>query len=70
VTIPLTPSCRILVGINESGKSNILAALSLLDPEREFKADDLRDLRPNEDPDQDAEVVFVFAFTKEACNSP
>jgi predicted ATP-dependent endonuclease of OLD family len=26
------PNCRILVGINESGKSNILKALAMLEP--------------------------------------
>ena len=31
--IEFEPSCRILVGINESGKSNVLKALTLLSNE-------------------------------------
>lgn len=31
IKIEFDPACRFLVGINESGKSNILRALSLLD---------------------------------------
>ena len=33
VTITFEPRCRVLLGINESGKSNILNALVLLDAE-------------------------------------
>jgi len=65
VTIPLSPACRILVGINESGKSNILSALSLLDSETTSTDNDLRDFPPKEDPTQDGQVMFVFAFSKE-----
>jgi len=54
------PSCRVLVGINESGKSNILQALSLLDPEAELEPGDLREIRPNEKPFTEAYVRFVF----------
>ena len=32
VTISFAPTCRVLVGVNEAGKSNILKALRLLDP--------------------------------------
>lgn len=66
VTIDFTTSCRILVGINESGKTNILSALSLLDPETTPENDDLRQLGPNEDTNQDAFVRFVFVLDKEA----
>lgn len=61
----MSPPCRALVGINESGKSNILKALSLLDPDTKSSDEDLRDFLPKEDPDQDADVTFVFAFTKD-----
>jgi len=54
------PKCRVLVGINESGKSNILRALSLLDPEVKITAGDLREIRPNEKPYDQAYVRFVF----------
>lgn len=30
ITVDFDPTCRVLVGINESGKSNILNALALL----------------------------------------
>jgi hypothetical protein len=50
----------VLVGINESGKSNILRALSLLDPDVEVEPDDLREIRPREKPFTKAYVRFVF----------
>ena len=61
VTIELDPRCRILVGINESGKSNILKALALLDPDEEVTPDDLRNFPPDEDSNQEASVLFVWA---------
>jgi len=64
VRIPFDPTCRILVGINETGKSNILKALALLDPERLPTPADLRDVPPDEDPNQDADVRFVFVLDK------
>src|SRR5207244_1887842 len=54
------PRCRVLVGINESGKSNILQALSFLDPEVELEPGDLREIRPDEKPYDRAYVHFVF----------
>src|ERR1051325_1668091 len=60
-TIRFDPPCRVLVGINESGKSNILRALNLLDAEVKAMPDDLRDIGPDEDPNADAHVIFVFA---------
>ena len=42
VDVHFDPTCRILVGINESGKSNILRALSLLDPLQPVDAADIR----------------------------
>jgi len=65
VTIEFHPRCRVLVGINESGKSSILNALALLDPERKPRVDDVRDIRPDEDADQDAYVQFVFVLDQE-----
>lgn len=65
VAIDFNPQCRVLVGINESGKSNVLKALSFLsddyDPSR---ADDLRDALPDEDPIDESKVEFVFKFEK------
>jgi hypothetical protein len=60
-TVIFQPSCRVLVGINESGKTNVLRALSLLDPNVELSPDDIRDVGPDEDPAADSEVTFVFA---------
>jgi hypothetical protein len=65
VKISFDPTCRILVGINETGKSNILMALALLDPEREPAPADLRDFRPDEDPNQAADVRFIFILDKD-----
>lgn len=65
LTFKFEPRCRVLVGINESGKSNILRALSLLDEEIEFDPDDIREIRPNEDAISEAYVWFVFALEAE-----
>jgi len=62
VTIALEPPCRVLVGINESGKTNILKALSLLDPQSKISPTDLRELRPGERFDQEAFIRFFFRF--------
>lgn len=64
VTVELEPRCRILVGINESGKSNILKALALLDPEEEVTPDDLRNFPPDEDPNQQSNILFIFGLEK------
>ncbi|MCA9478622.1 MAG: AAA family ATPase, partial [Nanoarchaeota archaeon] len=40
--ISFSPRCRILVGINEAGKSNILKALSLLNKKEDFSPTDIR----------------------------
>ncbi|MDP2788854.1 MAG: AAA family ATPase, partial [bacterium] len=45
--IKINPACRVLVGINESGKSNILHALALLG-EKLPTRDDIREPLPNE----------------------
>jgi AAA15 family ATPase/GTPase len=66
ITIDFDPSCRVLVGINESGKSNILHALSLLSPDFEpDKKDDLREALPDEEPIEESCVTFVFKFDKQ-----
>jgi hypothetical protein len=64
ITVTLEPACRILVGITESGKSNILRALSLLNPDITPTAADVRDFPPDEDADQEAYVRFVFVLDK------
>ncbi len=51
---------QILVGINESGKSNVLKALSLIDSESKISPDDIREPSPNENPITESYVRFVF----------
>jgi predicted ATP-dependent endonuclease of OLD family len=58
------PKCRILVGINESGKTNILDALNLLDPKVESTRRDLREARLQESQITEAYVRFVFDLTE------
>jgi len=60
--IELNPPCRVLVGINESGKSNILQALALLGDKTPTR-DDIREPLPNESQITDASVDFIFEFT-------
>ena len=65
IEINFDPSCRILVGINESGKSNILNALALLSDDYDpVKKDDLREALPHEGQIEESEVTFVFQFEK------
>lgn len=66
IKIDFNPTCRVLVGINESGKSNILNALALLsdnyDPD---KKNDLREALPDENPITESFVEFIFEFEKD-----
>jgi len=65
VKIEFNHNCRILVGINESGKSNILKALAHLSEDSIFIPDDLRQTHPEEDVITDAYIRFVFEFSNE-----
>ncbi|MEI7996853.1 MAG: AAA family ATPase [Methylococcaceae bacterium] len=56
------PTCKILEGINESGKSNLLQALAHLDPDRKISANDLREVGKDEDADPQGEISFRFEF--------
>ncbi len=56
---------QILVGINESGKSNILKALSLLSKEYELKNDDIRDISHEENPNIESYVKFYLKIYPE-----
>ncbi len=60
--VELNPSCRVLVGINESGKSNILKALALLDEARTTTQADVRFPLEDEPPPDEAFVRFVFVL--------
>ena len=65
ITIEFEPACRVLVGINESGKSNILRALAFLEKGYQpVVKDDLREALPDEDPIEEAHVRFIFKFEK------
>jgi predicted ATP-dependent endonuclease of OLD family len=63
--ISFEPRARILVGINESGKSNLLSALSLLDMRSPIRREDIRFALPSEDPIQESKVTFYFQIQNE-----
>ncbi|TSC61611.1 MAG: hypothetical protein Athens041674_703 [Parcubacteria group bacterium Athens0416_74] len=61
-----SPSCRVLVGINESGKSNLLNAISLLSPEYEPEPGDAREESSDERGTYiTPEVRFIFEIEKD-----
>lgn len=62
--IELNPPCRVLVGINESGKSNILQALALLGDKTPTR-DDIREPLPDEPQVTEVSVDFIFEFSNE-----
>lgn len=62
LTIAFEPKCRILVGINESGKTNILDALNLIDPKVIPTQRDVREPGIREDRIKEAYVRFIFKF--------
>jgi len=59
LTIEFTDNCLILVGVNESGKSNILKALSLLGDSIPLDGD-IRIPLVDDDPNEDSLVDFIF----------
>ena len=63
VTISPEPSCQGFVGINESGKSNILKAISTLAEERELSKDDTRIEGSDEERDQKAFIEYLFELS-------
>jgi predicted ATPase len=58
----------VLVGINESGKTNLIKAVSLLDDEVEFSKDDIRDPGHDEDAVTESYVRFVFKVESSILN--
>lgn len=62
--IEFEPRCRVLVGINESGKTNILRALSLINKEIRPSHEDIRESLPNEPPVENGYVDFMFKLDK------
>ena len=65
IAIKFDPKCRILVGINESGKSNILKAMSYLSGEINPTVDDIRTPSTDEPPVSAAYIRFVFELSEE-----
>ena len=65
--IKLDPTCLVLVGINESGKSNILKALALLDDGKTPRKEDIRETSSdvNDIKDEESYVRFIFNLEDE-----
>lgn len=64
-SIDVKEKCLILLGENETGKSNILKAISLLNPTVAINQNDIRDVLPEEPPVDEGYVRFVFAVDDE-----
>lgn len=58
------PRCRVLVGINEVGKSNILRALSMLCNSIKPSSSDRREPLPGEGPYEEETVRFIFELNE------
>lgn len=69
IGIDFDPKCRILVGINESGKTNILDALNLLNTDAQITRRDLREPGLDEDKIAEAYVRFIFKFSVEEADT-
>ena len=61
----LDPRCQILVGINESGKTNILKACHLISDGAKISKRDVRRVLHSEDIPDEAYVRFFFTIEKE-----
>lgn len=62
INITFDPRCRVLVGINESGKSNILRALSMISDKIQPTSEDLREPLPSEKPISESRIKFFFGL--------
>lgn len=68
--ISFDENCRVLVGINESGKSNILRALSTLSPNHKTEPSDERQVLSGESDTPDTQRIrFIFEFDKQDYDS-
>jgi len=54
---------RVLIGINESGKTNIIDALKLLNPDFSIQKDDVRE--PEKGVIEESEILFIFNFEED-----
>lgn len=61
--IEFNENCKILLGINESGKTNILRALRLVSKDILPQDDDVRQVSHEESIDLPAKCTFVFEFS-------
>ena len=68
LTVTFQENCRILVGINEAGKSNILKALRLLCPDFKVENSDLRQFGVDDNYNDSAYIKFTFSFPKDIIN--
>jgi predicted ATP-dependent endonuclease of OLD family len=69
-TVRFDMNCKVLVGINESGKSNILRALSMLSPRYKTETSDERQSLPDEnDTPAESRIRFVFSLEKDDYDS-
>jgi len=66
--IVMKPRCRVLIGINESGKSNILNALSMLCSDVNPNPTDIREPLAGEDPIDEAFVKFIYVLSHDELN--
>jgi hypothetical protein len=64
VEIAFDPKCLVLVGINESGKSNVLKAMSSLGDYMPSSKDDVREPLQSEPRVQESQVRFLFSLTE------
>ena len=64
----MKPRCRVLIGINESGKSNILNALSMLCSDVNPNPTDIREPLAGEGPIGEAFVNFIYVLSHDELN--
>lgn len=68
VNIVPNPSCQGFVGINESGKTNVLKAISLLSNDVRINKDDVRIEGIDEEREQESYVEFSFSLQDDEIN--
>ncbi|UKS25817.1 ATP-binding protein [Paenibacillus sp. HWE-109] len=69
ITISFITKCRVLVGKNEVGKSNILKALSTLNSNNKINNNDLRDGLPDENLIREGKIWFFFTLDSKDKNT-
>lgn len=69
IELSLKPRCRVLIGIGEAGKSNIIKALSLLSKDAQLSKSDIREPLPSEGQISDSSIKFAFKLSHEELNT-